>query len=216
MPAPIFNGRLQIFSSTSGGTSDFVITGLFFDETSTFLSSAISVDDMITDANGFNYKIVVVNTVTSFDVSDEDANGAPQNGAGNICRPTANKGIIYPTRIANGINEFLQNHIYNVAIATMDSAVGATGPAGEAGATGPTGPAGEAAAGGATSALLVEVEAAISTSLKGKTVSVDGVSYTTHDIDKLYAIRKDLKTKLAQEDGSSRTVSQADMSAQWN
>ena len=64
--------------------------------------------------------------------------------------------------------------------------------------------------------LLAEVEASISIALKGQSISVDGQTYTSQDIEKLYNIRNDLKTKYLQETGANRTVSYANVSGQWN
>jgi len=64
--------------------------------------------------------------------------------------------------------------------------------------------------------MLVAVESAIVVALKGSSVSVDGQSYTPADLNLLYKMRKDLQTKIAQAAETSRTVSYADMSGQWD
>lgn len=116
-----FVGKLQVFSSTPGGTGDYVVTGLFADNTGQFSAGQITAGDVITDFNGHNYTITAVNGPTSFDVADDDTALAPANGAGSICRPTTNLSLLYPTTTANGISEWLVSYINYRSLALIDT-----------------------------------------------------------------------------------------------
>ena len=126
MPSPFFNGRYLVFSAPSGGTADFVANGLFFDETSSFSAIDVQVGDFLIDVNGFLYEIAVVNTASplNVDIIDTESNGAPANGAGVVTRRTANYQLYVPTRISNGITEFLKEHIRNITISNTDQISG--------------------------------------------------------------------------------------------
>lgn len=108
-----FNGRFQIFSADSGGSASFVLNGLFFDETSTFTAADVSVGNEIYDASGHRYIVEVINTTSplNVDVSDPDSSGTPVSGAASICDTEGNAGIPFPTRVSNGISEYLYNLI---------------------------------------------------------------------------------------------------------
>lgn len=118
MPAPLFNARYLILSAPAGGTADFVVNGVFFDETSTFVPANVVVNDRFYDAVGSEYEIAVVNTTSPLncDVTDVETAGAPI-GSGSLYRPGQTAlGTPIPTRTANGITEFLQQHMRNISI----------------------------------------------------------------------------------------------------
>jgi len=127
MPAPLFNGRYLIFGSVVGGTADFIVNGLFTDETSTFIAANVSAGDKFYDARGKKFTIIFVNTTSPLncDVGDDEAAGAPVN-PGSIYRPSDTvTGIPLPTREANGITEFLKLHMLHHALDGAD--VGGSG-----------------------------------------------------------------------------------------
>lgn len=118
MPAPLFNGRYQIFSAVVGGTADFVVNGLFFDETSTFTPASVAIGDRFYDAVGNEYEVAVINTTIPLncDVTDVETAGAPA-GSASLYRPGQTAlGTPIPTRTSNGITEFLQQHMRNISI----------------------------------------------------------------------------------------------------
>jgi len=123
MPLPFFNGRYQIFSAPAGGTEDYQPNGLFFDETSNFTATDVQVGDFIVDVNGFLYEIAVINTSSplNVDVIDTESNGAPANGAAVVTRRTVNNQLYVPTRISNGITEFLKEHVRNITLSNTDN-----------------------------------------------------------------------------------------------
>lgn len=122
MPAPYFNGRCQIFTAGAGGSADFVINSLFFDDTSNFTATDVEVGDFVVDVNGWLYEVAVINTTTplNMDVIDYENHGTPANGAAVITRRTTNNRLYVPTRIANGITEFLKEHVRNISLANTD------------------------------------------------------------------------------------------------
>ena len=125
MPAPIFNGRYQIFSSTAGGTADYVLNGLFFDETATFSHLDVAVGDEILDASGAKYRIEVINTSNplNVDVTDLETSGSASTGAGTVYRPTTNYDFELATRVSNGVTEFLQQLGRNASIENIDDEI---------------------------------------------------------------------------------------------
>lgn len=147
MTQPIFNGRLQVFSAVAGGTSDYIITGLFFDESADFSAVDIAAGDRIYDFAGKLYEVVAVNSFVpaNLDVEDVEGAGKPEAGAGVIFRPTPTHSYSIPTREQNSVSEYLNHRIRNRSIEQIDASVPSAGNLiGPTGATGPTGPAGAA------------------------------------------------------------------------
>ena len=129
MPAPLFNGRVQVFSTTANG-SNFDITGLFFDETSTFTAADALIGDMLYDASGHSYTITNIASTSPFSitVSDNDSAGAPINGAAVLFRSAGDRKIPIATRVANGVSENLINIIRNEAAVKISEEIDSVEP----------------------------------------------------------------------------------------
>lgn len=127
MPTSLFNGRYQIFSGIAGGTGEYVVSGLFFDETAVFASINTSVGNVIYDAIGNRYEVIAINTPTPLNVdvnyADSGSTVAPSAGAGVIYEPTSNFDITITTRTSNSVTEFLQRLMVNQAMEDVDKIV---------------------------------------------------------------------------------------------
>lgn len=122
MTIPIFNGRFQIFNAVAGGSADFIADGLFFDESADFTASDASVGNQVYDVLGNLYEIAAINSTVPFnvDIIDLEGSGIPSNGAGIVFDPTINYQYVIPTRVANGITEYLKLKTRNRSIQQID------------------------------------------------------------------------------------------------
>lgn len=123
-----FNGRYQIFNVSTLEGGNFSLSGLFFDETSTFTASDASPSNEIYDASGNRYIVASIESVSPFQVTvtNPDVNPQPSSGAASISDVVGPNSIPYPTRVSNGITEYLHSLIMERITSLLNNAAGSS------------------------------------------------------------------------------------------
>jgi hypothetical protein len=126
MSNALLNARYLI--QTVSGVGPYQTSGLFYDNTGTWLVTQVTVGDEIFDENARRYRIsniiTQVGSTLVADVIDVDSAGnGPALGNGCIYRPTVNYGFPVTTTEQNGITEFLKEFIRNNSVIGIDAAI---------------------------------------------------------------------------------------------